>query len=141
MKSGMFFLLFCIFAGIHSHPGRPAIPHDSNAHSLFQAVEGNNTAVGYITENRVHEIFAKFDSNGDGHVNEQEFLQQWKILNLGREDHASFLFQQVDTDRDGQLSQIPDISRIYSFFDRDGDHRVSEDEFLMIWYSISGGDQ
>ncbi|KAL3882789.1 hypothetical protein ACJMK2_029152 [Sinanodonta woodiana] len=140
MKADMFFLLFCIFTGIHSNPGKPTIPDDSNVRKLFQAVEGNSTA-GYITEDRVHELFFQFDLNGDGHVSEQEFLKEWSILNLGREDHASFLFQQVDTDRDGQLSQNPDISRVYSFFDTNGDHRVSEDEFLTIWYSISGGDQ
>ncbi|KAL3870468.1 hypothetical protein ACJMK2_038523 [Sinanodonta woodiana] len=87
MKVGVFLLLgICI--GVHANPGRPAIPDDPIARHMFllalgNTTTGNTTTIDYVTEARLHEIFGKFDLNGDHHVSEDEFVLIWYSLSGG----------------------------------------------------------
>ena len=62
---------------------------------------------------------AAYDSTGDGNVDETEFVAHWTTLNLGDLQHAITLFHRADTDKDGNISRVPDFARLFYYFDRD----------------------
>ncbi|KAK3588368.1 hypothetical protein CHS0354_005633 [Potamilus streckersoni] len=107
---------------VTAHPGRPPTPDDPNARHLFETAEMNRTVDGFLTEAEIDDIFTNFDINGDGSVNQAEFLKHWTDLKLGLNDTALVLFSRADTDRDGNISRNPDMGRIFYYFDRDGKH-------------------
>lgn len=55
----------------------------------------------------------------DGIVDEQEFIYIWRSRHLGDISHAITLFHNADTDRDDVISKIPDLTRVFYYFDRD----------------------
>ncbi|XP_052224122.1 uncharacterized protein LOC127839775 [Dreissena polymorpha] len=73
----------------------------------------------------------------DGNIDETEFIAHWTLLKLGDLEHAVTLFHRADTDRNGEISKNPDFARLFYYFDRDGDHKIAESEFLAVWYSLS----
>ncbi|KAL3882847.1 hypothetical protein ACJMK2_029151 [Sinanodonta woodiana] len=133
----MFSMIIPWFYSVIAHPERPPIPDDPNARHLFQLADMNRTADGYLTEAEVDDIFTQFDIDGDNRVNEAEFVKHWTDLNLGQNVSALVLFTRADTDGDGHISRNPDMGRIFYYFDRDGDHKVSLPEFVTVWYSLS----
>lgn len=58
-----------------------------------------------------------FEFTADGEVTEKEFLFIWKDRQLGDLSAASSFFHHIDTDRDNLLSEIPDMSRTFYYFD------------------------
>ncbi|WAR31273.1 hypothetical protein MAR_033815 [Mya arenaria] len=58
------------------------------------------------------DIFSKFDMNGDGEIDETEFIAHWTLLHLGDLEHAVTLFHRADTDKDGAISRDPDYTRL-----------------------------
>ncbi|KAH3797949.1 uncharacterized protein LOC127838141 [Dreissena polymorpha] len=129
--------LFVLIMGIHSHPERPNIPVDPVAQAIFQTAEANRTPDGFLTQEEMTEIFQRFDMNADGNIDETEFIAHWTLLKLGDLEHAVTLFHRADTDRNGEISKNPDFARLFYYFDRDGDHKIAESEFLAVWYSLS----
>merc|ERR1712228_603649 len=115
------------------HPSRPALPDSPEAHALFAAAERNRTQDGFLTKDEIDDIFQTFDNNSDGEVDEQEFIFIWKDRHLGDLTHAITLFHHADTDRNDFITQIPDMTRLFYYFDRDQDGKVSEEEFVQIW--------
>lgn len=55
----------------------------------------------------------------DGIVDEQEFIYIWRSRHLGDISHAITLFHHADTDRDDVISKVPDLTRVFYYFDRD----------------------
>ncbi|KAK3088638.1 hypothetical protein FSP39_021691, partial [Pinctada imbricata] len=117
--------------------GNPGLPDSPIAHKVFAAAERNRTQDGYLTHDEMNDIFKTFDNNNDGLVDEQEFIYVWKDRHLGELSHAVTLFHHADTDRDDFISKTPDLERVFYYFDRDQDGRVSEQEFVLIWVSLS----
>ena len=62
-------------------------------------------------------------------VMEAEFKDTWLSRDLGDEVGAGYLFSRADTDRDGSITEFPDMQRVYSYFDLNG----------QSWYSCTGG--
>lgn len=60
-------------------------------------------------------VYCEFTA--DGEVTEKEFLFIWKDRQLGDLSAASIFFHHIDTDRDNLLSEIPDMSRTFYYFD------------------------
>lgn len=126
-----------LWFGAESHPGRPTIPDDPVARAIFMVAEANRTTDGFLTADEMSDIFLKFDINGDGAVDETEFIAHWTLLNLGDLQHAVTLFHRADTNKDGRISRDPDYSRLFYYFDRDYDGKISEAEFVSVWFSLS----
>ncbi|XP_052787747.1 uncharacterized protein LOC128222712 [Mya arenaria] len=120
-----------------SNPGRPEIPDDPVARHIFLTAEANRTIDGFLTEDEMADIFSKFDLNGDGEIDETEFIAHWTLLHLGDLEHAVTLFHRMDTDKDGAISRNPDFVRLFYYFDRDVDDKISEAEFITVWFSLS----
>ncbi|XP_060594017.1 insoluble matrix shell protein 5-like isoform X1 [Ruditapes philippinarum] len=124
-------------SSVQCHPGRPVIPDDPLARAIFMVAETNRTPDGFLTVDEMSDIFMKFDINGDGIVDETEFIAHWSILHLGDLDHAITLFHRADTNKDGRISREPDYTRLFYYFDRDMDGKISEAEFVNVWFSLS----
>ncbi|KAL4218583.1 hypothetical protein ACF0H5_021173 [Mactra antiquata] len=124
---------------VYCNPGRPSIPVDPNAANIFQTAEtqSNSPPDGFLSETEMNEIFVHFDMNGDQCIDMTEFIAHWTGLNLGELDKAVRLFHHADTDTTGCIQQIPDFSRLFYYFDRDGDKRISEEEFQTVWFTLS----
>ncbi|KAJ8301034.1 hypothetical protein KUTeg_022553 [Tegillarca granosa] len=105
---------------IHCHIGRPPLPDSVEARHLFQVAETNRTPDGFLTKMEIVDIFKKFDQNGDNLVDENEFLERWKFENLGTYREGLTIFKNLDTDQDSYITQVPDLSRAFIYFDRDG---------------------
>ncbi|KAL4218582.1 hypothetical protein ACF0H5_021172 [Mactra antiquata] len=129
--------LLALIVGSEMHPSRPTIPDDPKARAIFMIAEMNRTADGFLTKDEMSDIFIKFDLNGDGIIDETEFIAHWTLLSLGDLDHAVTLFHRADTDRDGRISKNPDYSHLFYYFDRDMDGKISEAEFVSVWFSLS----
>ncbi|XP_063420103.1 uncharacterized protein LOC134705281 isoform X2 [Mytilus trossulus] len=130
-------ILAAVFVSIVAHPGRPALQDSPQARVIFQAAERNRTDDGFITPDEFKDIFATFDINTDGEVNEKEFLFIWKDRQLGDLSAASSFFHHIDTDRDNLLSEIPDMSRTFYYFDSNQDGKISLVEFVIVWINLS----
>jgi len=129
--------LAVIIIGVSCHPTRPGIPDDPKARLIFQTAEANRTTDGFLTEVEMSDIFTRFDLNLDGNVDETEFVAHWTTLDLGDLNSAITLFHRADTDRNGSISKVPDFSRLFYYFDRDSDGKISEGEFVTVWFSLS----
>ncbi|KAK7094738.1 uncharacterized protein [Littorina saxatilis] len=132
-------LLAGTFLGcVLSHPERPALLDPAKARELFALAQGNGTAKdGVLSTAEVEAIFANFDMDGDSQVRRQEFVNVWTHKGLGDIVSANFLFARADTDSDGTISASPDLSRVFKYFDLNGDGTVSEMEFVVVWSSLS----
>lgn len=60
----------------------------------------------------------------DGIVDEQEFIYIWRSRHLGDISHAITLFHHADTDRDDVISKVPDLTRVFYYFDRDRKYSI-----------------
>ncbi|XP_062580618.1 uncharacterized protein LOC134242532 [Saccostrea cucullata] len=118
------------------HLGRPVVD-SPEARAIFAAAERNRTPDGFLTKLELDDIFQTFDHNVDGIVDEQEFIYIWRSRHLGDISHAITLFHHADTDRDDVISKVPDLTRVFYYFDRDQDGKVSEEEFVEVWLSLS----
>jgi len=102
----------------------------------------------------VERVFAIFDSDGDGAIDFEEFIQGISMFSVhgDRQSKLRFAFKIYDVDKDGfisngelfqvlklmvgnnlkdtQLQQIVDKTIIYA--DKDGDGKVSFDEFVSV---------
>ncbi|XP_060071211.1 uncharacterized protein LOC132551119 [Ylistrum balloti] len=135
---GYILLVACaVLCGVLSHPDRPALPDSPEARELFRLAEQNRTNDGFLTEAEVDDIFTDFDLDMDGDVNEAEFLQVWKDKHLGTPESGMTLFRHADTDQNDVLSRTPDMSRVFYYFDRNQDSRVSQAEFVTVWIEMS----
>ncbi|VDI53758.1 uncharacterized protein LOC143063851 [Mytilus galloprovincialis] len=130
-------ILAVVFVSIVAHPGRPALQDSPQARVIFQAAERNRTDDGVITPEEFKDIFATFDINTDGEVTEKEFLFIWKDRQLGDLSAASIFFHHIDTDRDNLLSEIPDMSRTFYYFDSNQDGKINLVEFVIVWINLS----
>ncbi|MCI3325473.1 EF-hand domain-containing protein [Escherichia coli] len=90
-----------------------------------------------MTRQEFGEIFEDFDTNDDGLVYHAEFMAEWRRMELGDAMSAIVLFNRTDTDGDGIITSDPDLDRVFVLFDLDGDHLVSEPEFVIVWTSLS----
>jgi hypothetical protein len=57
---------------------------------------------------------------GNGEVTHIEFRDHWVAKGLGDEMAAGFLFSRADTDMDGIITMSPDMERLFTYFDMDG---------------------
>ncbi|XP_060597169.1 uncharacterized protein LOC132751075 [Ruditapes philippinarum] len=142
MIATLFTVLFCLFGTwkeVSCNPGRPVIPDNQDAARIFSIAEANRntTADGYLSLEEMGDIFHNFDINDDQCIDETEFIAHWTNLKLGDLDAAIRLFHHADTDRDGCIEKDPDYSRLFYYFDRDGDGKISEMEFKRVWYGLS----
>ncbi|XP_033732420.1 insoluble matrix shell protein 5-like [Pecten maximus] len=126
-------VLCCVF----SHPERPALPDSPEARELFRLAEQNRTSDGFLTKAEVYDVFTDFDINMDGSIDETEFLTVWKAKDLGTPESGMTLFHHADTDRDDVLSITPDMDRVFYYFDRNQDAKVSQAEFVTVWVEMS----
>ncbi|KAJ8300664.1 hypothetical protein KUTeg_022183 [Tegillarca granosa] len=126
-----------LFISIYSHPARPSLPDSPEARLIFNAAERNRTPDGFITRDEMQDIFHVFDENGDGLVDQTEMVDIWRSRQLGNTSHALTLFQNIDTDGDSFITEVPDISRTFIYFDRNEDGKISEEEFVIVWTSLS----
>ncbi|XP_045199761.1 uncharacterized protein LOC123554010 [Mercenaria mercenaria] len=131
--------LLGVWTGVRSNPGRPVIPHNQNAARIFSIAEANRntTADGFLSIEEMGDIFQNFDMNGNQCIDQTEFIAHWNNLKLGELNEAITLFHHADTDRDGCIERDPDYSRLFYYFDRDADGKISEMEFKQVWYGLS----
>ncbi|XP_076436917.1 uncharacterized protein LOC143276297 [Babylonia areolata] len=133
----IFVCLQACFIGVQLHPERPPMMDPTEARQLFKVAETNRTADGQLTHSEVDDIFSVFDENGDNLVTQAEFRTIWLSRELGDEVSADYLFARADTDQDGSITQFPDMQRVFQYFDVNGDGKVNEMEFVIIWNSLS----
>ena len=67
----------------------------------------------------------------DGQVTEAEFLFLWKDRQLGDPKQAASLFHHADTNKDNVVTQVPDLTRVFYYFDR------NRKWLLITHYSIT----
>ncbi|OWF52600.1 uncharacterized protein LOC110447575 [Mizuhopecten yessoensis] len=131
-------LITCaVLCGVLCHPGRPALPDSPEARKLFRLAEQNRTNDGFLTKAEVDDIFTDFDLDMDGSVEETEFLKVWAEKHLGTPESGRTLFHHADTDGDDTLSLTPDLARVFYYFDRNQDTKVSQAEFVTVWVEMS----
>lgn len=93
--------------------------------------------------NEMKQVFAKFDSNKDGKISQQEYKATMKALGMGDLIHeVPNIFKVVDLDGDGFISfkefmeaqnkgggvRTMDIQSAFRTFDRNGDGKISAEE-------------
>ncbi|XP_064617077.1 uncharacterized protein LOC135481076 [Liolophura sinensis] len=134
-------LLCSMFIGICSagiraagHEGQS--PGDSAvARTLFVLADENMDGVLSFAE--LHGVFKAFDLNNDNRVDEHEFISDWTSRGLGDVWEALTLFKNLDTDKNGAITEDPDLFRVQTYFDRDGDGKIIQSEFVIQWVKLS----
>ncbi|KAL5013079.1 hypothetical protein ScPMuIL_011630 [Solemya velum] len=127
---------YATFISIRSHPARPPLPSPKNATELFRLAESRGNHTGYLTLNEVDDIYHVFDENNDGNVTEVEFVHGWVGRGLGTNSSAYKMFENADTDHNSVITML-DISRIFTYFDRNYDGHISLIEFIIVWTSLA----
>lgn len=74
------------------------------------------------------EIIAKFDTDGDGKLNEEERKAAGDARKAEGEKRRAEMLEKFDTDKDGKLSPEERKAAMLSRFDADGDGELNEAE-------------
>ncbi|KAL5011715.1 hypothetical protein ScPMuIL_010266 [Solemya velum] len=127
--------LVCLMVSTLGHP--PQVAQDSdNARRLFQMADQNQNY--NLTDAEFHDIFSMFDIDPkDGVVTSHEFVEHWLQRRLGGPMEAVVLFNHLDVNRDGIINGERDLTGLFKMFDRNGDHSISQSEFVIQWVKIS----
>ncbi|MBK1833371.1 EF-hand domain-containing protein [Roseibacillus ishigakijimensis] len=74
------------------------------------------------------EVIAKFDTDGDGKLNEEERKAAREARRAEFEKRRAEMLEKFDTDKDGKLSQEERKAAMLARFDKDGDGELSDAE-------------
>ncbi|KAL4221963.1 hypothetical protein ACF0H5_018014 [Mactra antiquata] len=118
-----------------SHGETSVVSGGSQAKIVFKLSDHNNDSI--LTYPEATQVFTDFDADGNGNVTTSEFFTIWNSKNLGPQKEGLQLFLHLDVNHDFVIEKGHDMPFIFRFFDRNGDRRISEDEFVIQWLKIS----
>lgn len=88
-----------------------------------------------IDSNDLSAIYQRFDLNGDGNVQAEEFNLKWQ--QLYHEAPIAVLYTEADTNKDDELQEA-EFSRLFSPFTSKSDGSVTKAEFESGWTKSIG---
>ncbi|XP_059162582.1 insoluble matrix shell protein 5-like [Physella acuta] len=110
----------------------PTVPTAHVAHFDMVFKDADSNSDGKLDRNEFIESFKIYDANGDGIVTKQEYMD-FNQLTMPHHMHVvDPMFTWYDTDKDGQLN-VQDYQSFFPLMDANGDNQVTELEFDSYW--------
>ncbi|XP_069122521.1 uncharacterized protein [Argopecten irradians] len=109
-------------------------------HDLFRRFDTNHD--DHLSSAEFRNLFLGFDTwPEDGRISEHEFIAGWTASHseLSQAGSTPLFFLRTDVDHDGAVTAA-DVDTLFSMFDENGDHSVSDrefcDAFTAMYYHI-----
>ncbi|ESO86339.1 hypothetical protein LOTGIDRAFT_235404 [Lottia gigantea] len=90
-----------------------------------------------LSRSDFEQIFRTFDLDGNHKISGVEFTGHWTTEKLGNIKDATHLFYNLDVNKDGYITQSPDLPFVYNWFDSDSSGQISEGEFIIMWQKLT----
>ncbi|XP_046566593.1 uncharacterized protein LOC124275145 [Haliotis rubra] len=104
------------------------------ARTVFRELTLGNT---FLKMQDLERFLNSSDTNGDGQVTSDEFLQTWFQHKVGSLVNAVQFFFNIDINKDNRITDDVDLKYIFGIFDRNDDGVVDEAEFVVQWVKLS----
>jgi len=91
---------------------------------------------GVINNDDIKPVYIRFDVNGDGQVEAEEFNLKWQ--QIYRESPFAVMYLRTDTNGDDDL-QATEYPKLFSSMDNQSDGSVRKSEFLKNWVAGNFG--
>merc|ERR1712150_129127 len=122
-----------LFGTVFNCIRKPSTMSAENLIKFFQKIDDDNS--GFITPDELNSLFAKFDKDGSGKLDQAEFAAGMADSLGASAEQSAKAFKGLDKDGSGDLT-LEECADLFKGMDKDGNGSISQDEFIAFWVAL-----